>query len=170
MLNNRQHFIHKYNDIISLRNLHEAWAKFVRGKKYKKDVAEFSLNLSRNIFILHETLRNRTYTHGKYEAFKISDPKPRDIHKATVRDRLLHHAMHRILYTYFDKRFIYDSYSCRNLKGTHRAINRFLSFYRKVSRNSTNTCWVLKCDIRKFFASVNHKRLFEIIRIGTFVE
>ena len=154
---------HKYNDIISLINLHEAWTEFVRGKKYRKDVAEFSLNLSRNIFILHEDLKNRTYTHGKYEAFKISDPKPRDIHKATVRDRLLHHAMYRILYPYFDKRFIYDSYSCRNLKGTHRAINRFLSFYRKVSRNSTNTCWVLKCDIRKFFASVNHKRLFEII-------
>ncbi|MEN9413606.1 MAG: hypothetical protein RLZZ342_693, partial [Candidatus Parcubacteria bacterium] len=95
--------------------------------------------------------------------FRISDPKPRDIHKASVRDRLLHHAIHHILYPFFDKTFIADSFSCRVGKGTHKAFNRFRTFAYQVSHNHTRTCWVLKCDIRKFFASIDHKTLFDIL-------
>jgi retron-type reverse transcriptase len=108
-------------------------------------------------------LKNKTYQHGEYEAFKINDPKPRDIHKATVRDRLLHHAIYRILYPYFDKKFIYDSYSCQIGKGTHKAIYRFDKFQRIVSKNNTKTCWVLKCDIKKFFANIDHDILKSIL-------
>lgn len=75
---------HDYKNIISIKNLCDAWTEFICGKKSKKDVAEFSLNLSQNIFRLHEDLRTKTYRHGAYEAFSISDPKPRSIHKATV--------------------------------------------------------------------------------------
>ena len=56
-----------------------------------------------------------------------------------------------------------DSFSCRLEKGTHKAINRFRSFAYKVSKNNTKTCWVLKCDIKKFFASINHKILKDIL-------
>lgn len=154
---------HEYKNIISIKNLCDAWTEFICGKKSKKDVAEFSLNLSQNIFKLHKELQTKTYRHGAYEAFSISDPKPRSIHKATVRDRLLHHAIYRILYPYFDKKFIFDSYSCRLDKGTHRAVNRLKFFSRKVSKNNTKQCWVLKCDIRKFFASVDHKILKNIL-------
>jgi retron-type reverse transcriptase len=155
---------HEYKDIISLENLLGAWQEFLKGKRFKKDVAEFSLNLMDNIISLHEDLKNKTYRHGEYQYFKISDPKPRDIHKATVRDRLLHHAIYRALYPYFDTKFVYDSYSCRNFKGTHRAINRFRDFARKVSKNNTKNCWVLKCDIRKFFASIDHLILKKILK------
>jgi len=117
-----------------------------------------------NIFSLHEELFNHTYNHGGYQAFKINDPKPRDIHKASVRDRLLHHAIYRILYPFFDRTFISDSYSCRLSKGTHRAINRFREFAYKVSQNNTRTCWILKCDIRKFFANINHEILIKILK------
>lgn len=116
-----------------------------------------------NILSLHEDLKNKTYSHGSYHAFNISDPKPRNIHKASVRDRLLHHAIHRALYPYFDKKFISDSYSCRLNKGTHGSLERFESFSRKVSKNNTKQCWVLKCDIKKFFASVNHSVLLYTI-------
>ncbi len=116
-----------------------------------------------NILSLHHDLKAKTYIHGGYKAFNISDPKPRNIHKATVRDRLLHHAIYRILYSYFDKKFIYDSYSCRLNKGTHRAINRLRDFYYQVSKNNTRTCYVLKCDIRKFFANIDHEILKEIL-------
>lgn len=121
-----------------------------------------------NIFELHQDLKNGTYRHSPYYAFKISDPKPRDIHKASVRDRLLHHTLYRKLYPFFNKTFISDSYSCRNLKGTHRAMNRFRKFTASVSRNHTRTCWVLKCDIRKFFASIDQKILLKIV--GGYVE
>lgn len=152
-----------YEDIISIENLCAAWREFLRGKKSRKDVAAFSLDLSYNICLLHEELKNKTYRHGPYEAFNISDPKPRNIHKATVRDRLLHRAIYRKLYSYFDKRFIRDSYSCRLNKGTHRAMGRFNHFARKVSANNTKTCWILKCDVRKFFASVDHSILLRIL-------
>ena len=139
-----------FETIISFENLCAAWQEFVRGKKAKKDVAEFSLNLSSNLYALHEDLKNKIYEHGAYHAFGISDPKPRSIHKATVRDRVLHHAIYRILYPHFDKKFVHDIYSCRNNKGVHRAVRRFYDFARKVSKNNTRTCWVLKCAYEIF--------------------
>ena len=154
---------HSFDSIISIQNLLLAWQEFIKDKKKKKDVQEFQLRLMENIFSLHNDLKLNSYTHAHYDAFKINDPKPRDIHKAIVRDRLLHHAIYRILYPYFDKKFIYDSYSCRVSKGTHRAIERFTEFGRKVSKNNKKTCWVLKCDIRKFFASIDHDILKGIL-------
>lgn len=156
-------FTHTYEDIISLENLLLAWKEFLRGKINKPDVQEFQVNLMRNILSLHTDLKNKTYKHNPYIAFSINDPKPRNIHKATVRDRLLHHVIYRKLYPFFDRTFIADSYSCRFGKGTHKAIQRFISFGRKISKNNTRTCWILKCDIRKFFASVNHQILFNIL-------
>ncbi|MBU2219233.1 reverse transcriptase/maturase family protein, partial [Patescibacteria group bacterium] len=154
---------HEYNNIISIENLLVSWQEFLRGKRKRKDVAEFLLHFSENIFKLHKELADKTYRHGGYQAFKINDPKPRDIHKASVRDRLVHHAIHRILYPFFDKLFIADSFSCRKEKGTHKAINRFRKFHYKTSKNNTKTCWVLKCDIKKFFANIDHKILKNIL-------
>ena len=131
-----------YDDIISPDNLLGAWKEFLRGKRNRK---------------------NKTYTHSRYEAFNISDPKPRNIHKASVRDRLLHHAMYRKLYPLFDAKFIFHSYSCRKNKRTHRALDAFTKMARSKSSNHTRTCWVLKCDIKKFFASIDQKILLSIL-------
>ena len=141
-----------------------AWKEFVKGKRDKKDVQEFQAGLMHNILLLHSDLVSQTYCHGGYHHFKIADPKPRDIHKASVCDRLLHHAIYRRLYPFFDKIFIHDSYSCRIGKGTHKAMDRFRIYAQKCSKNHTRTCWVLKCDIKKFFASINHEVLFRILR------
>ncbi|HBR72073.1 MAG TPA: RNA-dependent DNA polymerase, partial [Candidatus Moranbacteria bacterium] len=154
---------HTFEDIICLENLLDAWKEFIKGKRNKKDVQEFSLHLMDNLIALRNDLSNHTYKHGGYQAFKINDPKPRDIHKATVRDRLLHHAIYRILYPFFNRTFISDSYSCRIDKGTHKAINKFREYTYIVSKNNTKTCWVLKCDIRKFFANINHSILLKIL-------
>ena len=154
---------HTYEDIISVENLLGAWKEFVAGKRKKQDVHEFQHSLMDNILALHRDLRDKSYSHGGYHAFKISDPKPRDIHKATVRDRLVHHAIYRVLYPFFDHTFIADSYSCRRGKGTHRAMNRFRDFAYKASKNHTRTVWVLKCDVRKFFASIDHAILLDIL-------
>jgi retron-type reverse transcriptase len=154
---------HKFEDIVSIDNLLNAWKEFIKGKRNKKDVQEFNLYLINNILSLHQELINYNYKHGGYQAFKIYDPKLRDIHKAAVRDRLVHHAIYRILYPFFDIIFIPDSYSCRLRKGTHKAINKFHSFSYKVNKNNTKTCYILKCDIKKFFASINHKTLIYIL-------
>lgn len=68
------------------------------------------------------------------------------------------------MYPIFDPTFIFDSYSCRLEKGTHRAINRLQEFLRKVNKNNTKTCFVLKCDIKKFFDSIDQGILISLIK------
>lgn len=135
----------------------------MRGKRKRTDVQAFQLRLFDNVYALHRDLAEQTYRHGDYEAFKINDPKPRDIHKATVRDRLVHRALYRVLYRFFERTFIADSYSCRRGKGVHKALDRFTSFAFRASHNHTRTVWVLKCDLRKFFASIDQNILLDIV-------
>lgn len=156
-------FDHNYDDIISVENLLHAWREFRRGKKQKRDVLEFERNLMEHILNVHHDLKYKKYYHSGYDAFKITDPKPRDIHKASVRDRIVHHLLYNELYPYFDTKFIHDSYSCRINKGTHKAMNRFRDFARIVSKNNTKACWILKCDIKKFFANIDHSILKNIL-------
>ncbi len=155
---------HKYIDIISLNNLFLAWKEFVIGKKDKEDVQKFSRDLSDNILALHNDLANSTYQHGGYHDFFITDPKRRHIHKASIRDRLLHHAIYRILYPFFDETFIPDSFSCRKNKGVHKALNRFKSLSCQASKSNHKTCWILKCDIKKFFDNIDHSILLDILQ------
>ena len=156
-------FTHSFEDITSLENLLAAWSEFVIGKRLRKDVLFFQSRLMDNLIELQSDLANQRYTHGGYEPFMINDPKPRSIHKASVRDRIVHRAIYRQLYPFFDRTFIADSFSCRVNKGTHKALARFEKFGDGVSKNSTRTCWVLKCDIRKFFDSIDHHILLGIL-------
>ncbi len=160
----RKKFITSYHEIISIENLLLAWKEFQNGKRNKKDVLIFERNLMGNIFELHNDLASRKYKHSPYEAFTVSDPKPRNIHKASVRDRVVHRAIYRKLYPWFDRNFIPDSFSCRIGKGTHRAGRRFSRFIYKVGQNNHCNVWVLKCDIRKFFANIDHNVLKEILK------
>ncbi len=155
---------HNFLDIISVENLLMAWQEFIKGKRHRKDVQEFSSHLIDNVLALHCDLLNYTYKHQLYQSFNISDPKPRNIHKATVRDRLLHRAVYRILYPFFNKTFIADSFSCRQNKGTHKALNRFRDFSRQIGQNNTKNCWILQGDIKKFFANIDHQILMKILK------
>ena len=156
-------FDHNFEELISIENLLLAWQEFLRGKKSKKDVQEFQLHLMDNILALHRDLSNGTYKHSGYRRRNINDPKPRVIHIPMVRDRLIHHTVYRKLYPFFDRAFIADSFSCRDFKGTHKAAKKFLNFAQIVSKNNTQTCWVLKCDVRKFFASIDQEVLINIL-------
>lgn len=124
----------------------------------------FSRNLEDNLFHLYYTLRHGKYQHGAYESFFVFDPKRRHIHKAPVADRVLHHAIVRVLEQIFESRFIFDSCACRQGKGVHAAVDRFQKFAWHLSQNNTKTVWVLKCDIASFFNTVDHKVLMAILR------
>jgi len=108
-------------------------------------------------------LQSKKYKHSHYTSFYVQDPKLRHIHKANIRDRVLHHAVFRVLYPIFDKNFIHDSYSCRIDKGTHRSVNRLAEFSKKLSSNNNINIFVLKCDIKKFFDSINQDILYGLI-------
>ena len=114
---------HLCERIISKENLFNAWEEFRKGKQGRKDVREFERNLEQNLFRLHRELVAGTYLHQAYSAFTICDPKQRRIHKATVQDRILHHAVFSVLNPIFEPTFIAHSFSCRKGKGTHKAVN-----------------------------------------------
>lgn len=152
-----------FNKLIEPENFFKAWEEFRRDKKKKEDVVQFEKSLESEIFKLHRELANGTYKHSGYSGFYISDPKKRHIHKAIVRDRVLHHAIMGILYPLYDKIFIHNSFSCRVGKGTHKGVQALRSMLWKVSKNNTRTAYILKCDIQKFFDSIDHDILLSIL-------
>ena len=154
-----------FNSIISKENLLRAWQEFKRGKTKKDDVLVFEFNLEQNIFELHRELKEKTYIPKPYQEFFVCDPKLRHIHKASVGDRVVHQALYRKLYKVFDPQFIYDSYSCRNGKGTHKGVQRLSDFMRKLSKNNSQKIWYLKCDVTKFFDSIDHQLLKQKIAL-----
>ncbi|MEK7118219.1 MAG: reverse transcriptase/maturase family protein [Patescibacteria group bacterium] len=153
-----------FHDVISVANLLAAWNEFKKGKRKKRDVMLFELHLENNIFQLHHELLAKTYVHGPYTDFYVCDPKRRHIHKASVRDRVLHQALFRVLYPIFDKHFIFDSYSSRVGKGTHFGVTRLARACRKANNNWHMPAYALKCDVRKFFDSVDHDVLRKLLR------
>ncbi len=139
-----------FNEIISPENLFSAWDAFRDDKRNKRDVMEFEWNLEEHIFELHRELANGTYRHGLYEGFYITDPKQRHIHKASVRDRILHHAVFSVLNPIFEPMFIATSFSCRVGYGAHKGVDSLEGMTRRVSKNNTRPCFVLKWISKSF--------------------
>ena len=153
-----------FEKIVSPENLFNAWSNFKHDKRKRLDVQQFEISLEENIFKLYWELKSGEYKHGPYKPFYIQDPKQRLIHKATVRDRVVHHAIYSVLNPIFEPTFIANSFSCRIGKGTHKGVRALERMLRKVSRNNTRKCFTLKCDIKKFFDSIDHRILLNILR------
>lgn len=153
-----------FQQIVSSENLFAAWDKFRVDKRHKKDVQVFEFKLEQNIFQLHRDLTTKQYRHQPYTGFYIRDPKVRHIHKASARDRILHHAVFQVLNPIFDKTFIPASFSCRVGKGVHKGVLEMERMIRAESRNFTRPCFALKCDVQKFFDSVDHQIMLSILR------
>ena len=126
-----------FDQIISPENLFSAWDAFKSDKRNKRDVMAFECHLEENIFQLHRELKNKTYKHGPYTGFYIRDPKQRHIHKAIVRDRVLHHAIFSVINPIFEETFIPTSFSCRIGFGTHKGVNTLEHMARAITKNST---------------------------------
>ena len=134
-----------------------AHQKARKGKRSKKSVVLFEMKLEDNLLKIKEELASLSYIPSPYKTFLINDPKERLISATAYKDRVIHHAICNIIEPIFERTFIDDSYANRKKKGTHAAIKRFQSFM-------TENDYVLKCDIRKYFASINHQKLKEVIR------
>lgn len=146
-----------YQKIISLENLYEAVKQTVRSKRTKTDIAEFLFHLEDNVDNIYNDLKTKKYKHGKYQFFKISDPKPRTISKATVKDRVIHHAVHDVIIPNIDKSFIFHSYACREGKGVHKAV-------KVVQRWTRSYDYYLHFDIVKYFNNINRNILKRLIK------
>ena len=146
-----------FEQICSFENLLNASRKAQRGKRFQDEVARFNFHLERELYRLQEELQTQTYRPGAYHEFYIYEPKLRKISAAPYRDRVVHHALCNVIEPIFDRTFIFDSYGCRKGKGTHKAVNRFTEFSRKNR-------YVLKCDIKKYFPSIDHEILKAMFR------
>jgi retron-type reverse transcriptase len=146
-----------WNKIISFENLCHAARNAKRGKRYQENVLAFNYNLEDELFKLRDELEEKSYQPGDYRTFRIYEPKPRMISAAPYRDRVVHHALCNVIAPIFEKTFIRDSYANRLGFGTHRALRRFTEFARSSK-------YILQCDIRKYFPSIDHEILKEIIR------
>jgi RNA-directed DNA polymerase len=127
-------------------------------------VQQYERHLEESLFALQSELASGNYRHGSYSPFQICDPKQRSIHKATVRDRVAHQLVVSSIEPLFERQFIHDSFSCRKHKGTHAAVKRLRTLLNRASSNNTRTVYALKCDIRKFFASVDHANLRDLLK------
>ncbi|MBN2013528.1 group II intron reverse transcriptase domain-containing protein [candidate division KSB1 bacterium] len=146
-----------FEQVISFENLFHAAKKAVSGKRGKTAPAEFHLNRSKYLVELQQALQSGEYQPGSYHTFTIFEPKKRLISAAPFIDRVVHHAICRVIEPIFEPTFIYDSYACRKGKGTHAAIDRFTYYARRYR-------FVLKCDVQKFFPSLDHDILKQQIR------
>lgn len=146
-----------WQQIIAFENLWQAARQAQRGKRFRPNVLEFNHDLESNLLELQAELQNHTYQRGEYRTFEISDPKPRLISAAPYRDRVIHHALCNIIVPLIERSFIDDSYANRTGYGTHRALRQAVQFAR--SRR-----YVLQCDIRKYFPSIDHAILKQQIR------
>jgi len=155
-----------WSELCSYENLELAYKKARKHKTTKDYVIEFEKNLTDNLLLLRSELLLHCYKPKPLVNFIIRDPKTRKISKSDFRDRVIHHAVCNIIEPIFDKCFIYYSYANRLGKGSLKAIERFDCFKRKVSRNNTRKCFVLKADIRKYFDNIDHSILIKIIKKG----
>ena|SRR3989338_9107460 len=152
-----------YEKLCSYENLLLAYSKARQGKARKYYVLEFERNLRENLLQLQDELIAQTYKPKPLKTFIIRDPKTRKISKSRFRDRVIHHTLVNVIGPLFQKSFIYDSHANQVGKGALRAIERFEHFKRKVSRNNSCPCHILKADIRHYFEEVDHEILLEIL-------
>jgi retron-type reverse transcriptase len=137
-----------YQYVAAFENLYLAYRKAAKGKRGQPNVAAFEFDLEANLFQLQVELCDKSYRPGSYHSFRIYDPKPRLISAAPFRDRVVHHALCNVIEPIFERTFVGDSYANRVGKGTHRALNRCQAFARRYR-------YVLQCDIRQFFPSLD---------------
>ena len=128
-----------FSKICSFENLHLAYLKARKCKRYRKNILKFSYDLEQNLLILKKELSNQSYQHGSYREFTVCDAKKRYIKAAPFKDRVTHHALCNIIEPIFDKGFISDSYACRKEKGTHKAIKKLKSFLKRLNLTHTHT-------------------------------
>jgi retron-type reverse transcriptase len=140
---------HLFEQLTSFENLLSAFYRARKGKRGKKNITRFEINLEKE-------LKAGTYRPGTYRTFKIYEPKERMISAAPFRDRVVHHALCLVIEPVFEPTLIFDTYANRKGKGTHAGIHRCQKFCRKYK-------YVLKADIRKFFPSIDHQILKSLV-------
>ena len=149
---------------LTFEKMMQAHYRAKKHKTYKNEVIEFELNLENNIVNIINQLKNGTYRLGKYFTFKIYEPKERFIQALPYKDRIVHQwYVEEFIKPYIVPKFISTSFACLVDKGTHKAVEEVQNQMR-IFKQNFGDFWVLKCDIKKFFYSINPHILFAIMK------
>ena len=147
-----------YNRIINIDNLREAYRRARRGKTQKSAIKRFDRNPEERLDKIQKSLIDHTFHSSEYTTKHVYEPKPRLIYVLPFApDRIVQHALMNVIEPIWDRLLISDSYACRAGKGMHAGSRRCMEFVRRYK-------YCLKCDISKFYPSVHHDTLFEIIQ------
>ena len=141
-----------FDGIASFAALRAAAMRAAAGKRSKPGAAAFLANLETDVLRLERELESGRYRPGRYTKIEIFDPKHRVVSAAPFRDRVVHHAFCAVCEPIFERGFIHDSYANRVGKGTHRAVARYERFRNRARH-------VLRCDIYRYFPTIDHERL-----------
>jgi len=153
-----------FEEITSYENLLAAFKHTQKGKtKFKKEAITFRENQTYNLLNLQKELINETYTFGKYEKFKVFEPKERLIHAPSYKDKVVQIAINNILKKVYFPSFIFDSYACIDKKGTHKCVERIQHFMKKSNWENGKNSYIIKIDIKKFFYTIDRTILKKII-------
>lgn len=140
-----------------------AYEQAKKNKRFRNEVLIFTNNLEENIIEIQNELIWKTYQVGKYREFFVYEPKKRLVMALPFKDRVVQWAIYRQLNPLLEKRYINTSYACRNGYGTHRAVKR-LQTQMQIMRAKSETFYVLKLDISKYFYRVDHDVLMNLLR------
>lgn len=146
----------------TLNDLYEAYRDCKKRKSSSTSYARFAANEAFNLYDLWVELNNHTYKIGRSDAFCVTRPKIREVFAAQFRDRIVHHLVMLRLIPLFESEFINDTYNCRVGKGTDYGITRVKQFM-DIHKNG----WILKCDLRSFFMSIEKERL--LLKVKNFI-
>jgi len=151
-----------WEDITNWDNLYLAYLEARRDKRFSCEALRFAEHLEENLFNIQNHLLWGSWNPGPWREFWVTDPKMRLIQAPSFSDRVVHHALVDRIEPLFERKMIFDSYACRKGKGTHGAVQRLQAMLRKT-RRKWGEVYVLKADISKYFPSINHARLQEIL-------
>jgi len=144
-----------------LYQLHLSYLEARKNKRNTHNQLAFELNQEIKLHSLAKDISNRKYMPKPCIAFIIQKPVMREIFAADFSDRVIHHLIYRCIYKDIDKRLIFDTYSCREGKGTLFGINRTKKFIRSCSEDYTKSTYYLKLDIEAYFMNMDHDILYK---------
>lgn len=155
----------KLEEIFTFENLYDSYKDCRKSKQHKGEVIRFEISLSSNLSSLRNELITKKYKLGQYKKFLIYEPKERVIEALPFKDRVVIKCFcDAVLKQKIERKLIYDNVACRKKKGTDFAINRLEQFLKSEYRKEkNNNIYFLKCDIRKYFQSINHEKLMNIL-------
>ena len=153
-----------YQEICKMENIISAFDEVCKNVKNKNKVQNYKQYKCIYISRIYNILNSKKYEVGKYNVFTIYDPKQRRIVSQNLQDKVINHLVARhILYPSIMPCLIDQNVASRKGMGTHKGLEYAKEYNRKCKIKYKNY-YILKCDISKFFASIDKEILKEKLK------